>query len=183
MTTGASLAFYRLEIVGNMACLPAQGIMHPNWSDLAGQRPGDSLARLGLREGPALLQPGGWNKEWPRGRRPVPVERKGRATAAPGHSRCCAQIDLERCGPITCPSLSYVLGGIERRERTAFVWGRQGERSRRKRCSRRLQGVSTEICKCHAGSGLAERPCCQSSLSVCAAGDTQHLLQGPQSHK
>ena len=80
--------------------------MHPNWSDLAGQRPGDSLAWLGLGEGPALLQPGGWGKEWPRARRPVPVERKGRATAAPGHSLCCAQIDLGRCGPITCPSLS-----------------------------------------------------------------------------
>lgn len=77
---------YRHEIVGNMTCSPAQKIMHPNWSDLAGQRPGGSLARLGLGKGPALPQPGGWGEEWPRARRPVPAERKGKATAAPGRS-------------------------------------------------------------------------------------------------
>ena len=72
--------------MGNRVCLPAQGILHPHWSDLAGQGPGDSLARLGLGEGTALPQPGGWGKKWPRARPPVPAERKGRAVAVPGYS-------------------------------------------------------------------------------------------------
>lgn len=74
--------------MGNRVCLPAQGIVRPHWSDLAGQGPGDSLARLGLGEGAASPQSGGWGKEWPRARQPVPAERKGRAVAAPGYSRC-----------------------------------------------------------------------------------------------
>ena len=68
--------------------LASSGNIAPALDDLAGQGPGDSLARLGLGEGAALPQPGGWGKEWLRARPPVPAERKGRAVAAPGYSCC-----------------------------------------------------------------------------------------------
>lgn len=143
--------------------MPAQGIVRPHWSDLAGQGPGDSLARLGLGERRSITTVGRGGVGGGRGaRQPVPAERKGRAVAAPGAALAAfSKTDLGRYDPMMCPTLSWVLGGIEGRQKTEALCG--GGRVREK------EGRPARGCKARDAIMLhwfwmGRESCCQSAL-------------------
>lgn len=109
--------------MGNRGVLASSGVVRPHWSDLAGQGPGDSLARLGLGARHHHGRAGGVRS----GRGPgSQSQQRGRAVAAPGYSRCFFKDRFGEGMIYDVPNSELGVGGHRRQKTERLCVGEAG---------------------------------------------------------